>query len=236
MKKLLITMGCSWTQGEGIYSDESLAILRQTGSLPVRTQAQIELEQQYTWPTQLAQILNCDVINLAVGGGSNSGQAKRLIMGNLNTQSYDSIQVIWMLTESSRFSFYVNDLIREFQPQDHAYFFSKCSTAELELKKGYIGEVSTDRGEQLETEFYLKTVMHYCALKNYKFNYWFARNDWQINFDIKGAGNLEPNGYSAEEVIKRQVGEQGFAPCKHPNQLGYSIIARHVAQVLEKSL
>jgi hypothetical protein len=229
MKTLLITLGCSWTQGEGIYSPQVLEQFKKTRKLPDRTAEQIALEKQYAWPTQLAMIKGWDLVNLGVGGGSNSGQAKRLIMGNIQTHDYDRVIVMWMITESCRFSFYVHSELREFQPQDHPHFFAQCSPAELALKQAYIAEISTDVGEQLECEFYLKTVINYCKAMNYEFNYWYARDEWCLNTN-KLEGSIDES--SAERLIEQQVGHEGFSPCQHPNQLGYRIIAEHLAQLL----
>ena len=116
-KDLLITLGDSWTAGEGCYSDEDLADYN--NGIITRDQM---YDRGYasqgpgSWPDTLSTLLNMDLINLGVSGYSNSACAKRLINEHDidYKPQYDNVYVILLLSESSRISFYSNDEIQCF--------------------------------------------------------------------------------------------------------------------------
>jgi len=97
---LLITMGDSWTYGQG--SSNGLS-----------------------WGDYVSSALSYDFINLGIRGNSNSGAAKTLITKkheNLK-EKYDDVIVIFLLTDPIRFSFYSNTHIRNFSISHNEDFF-----------------------------------------------------------------------------------------------------------------
>ena len=110
-KKLLITMGCSHTEGLGCwnmhmnYPDGFDSTHRDYGNF-----MHINLERFHSngWPMRLGKKLGYDkVINLGLAGSSTSSQMKWFVLKytNKNYKNYD-VTVVWLLTESNRTSFY----------------------------------------------------------------------------------------------------------------------------------
>jgi hypothetical protein len=228
MRTLLIALGCSWTEGMGIYTEGQVKYW--DGALR-RDNWPLELMAQYSWPSQVARAKNWQVKNLGWSGGSNSGAAKRLIMANMATDQWDCVKVVWMLSGSNRFSFYKHDQIKDYN--------LGTKTTHPELLRAYVAEVSTDQGERLETEFYLKTVYHYCRSRGWEFNYWTCWEQYWCAHVIEGVPRehnlaLKLNKHTAKTVVRLAHEERGgmFAPCEHPNQKGYTEIADKLIKVL----
>ena len=228
MRTLLISLGCSWTEGMGIYTEGQVKYW----DGPLRKDNwPLGLIAEYSWPSQVARAKNWQVQNLGLSGGSNSGAAKRLIMGNIDTANYDCVKVIWLLSGSNRFSFYKYSEIKDFN--------LGSKSTHPEILRAYVAEVSTDQGERLETEFYLKTVYHYCKSRGWEFNYWTCWEQYWCSHVIEGVPrehNLAPklNYRTAKTVVRLADELKGnmFAPCNHPNQKGYAEIADQIISVV----
>jgi hypothetical protein len=111
-KKLLITLGCSHTEGLGCW-DMSInypplfnSIHRDFGNLMHINKSHFHGNG---WPNKLGKKLGFDkVINLGLAGSSQSSQMKNFVLkyGDMNHfEDYD-VLVVWLLTDSIRSSFY----------------------------------------------------------------------------------------------------------------------------------
>ena len=236
-KKLLITLGCSWTYGTGVYTAESLAEHAITKDFKKLQFTNLITCSHSSWPTQLSKILDYDLINLSIPGASNSGQAKALINGKYNPthfKKWDDVHVIMMLSGDNRFSFYKgkNDII-DMNPMniDSAW---GVESRRIFLKE--YAKLMTDAGVEQETLFYIKCVENYCQANNFKFNYTSA---WELIPTEFTSSNLnEKLGWgqnSAEWRIKQEhpdILDWGMSFCGHPNIDGYALIAKELARVL----
>lgn len=115
-KNLLISIGCSWTSGEGGWTKEfTEKYCKQRNDLPNEMVDMVDkMEYQNSWPCILANSLlpNFDVINLGARGIGNKAAVKYLtlcgnhhIRENLNRKKYDKVIVIFMLSGSERFDY-----------------------------------------------------------------------------------------------------------------------------------
>jgi hypothetical protein len=216
-KKLLITLGCSWTYGIGVPTAGPWG--------------------QGAWPTQLSKMLDCDLINLSIPGASNSGQAKALINGKYDPadfKKWGDVHVIMMLSGDNRFSFYKgkNDIV-DMNPTN------VNSGWAVESRRSFLKEYATlmtDSGVEQETLFYIKCVENYCQANNFKFNYTSA---WEPMPTESTASSLnEKLGWGQNSAAWRiqqehpDIPDWGMSPCGHPNIDGYSLIAKELARVL----
>lgn len=123
--KLLITLGCSYTSGIGT-SDP----------------------YHHMWPRQLGIKLGFDkLINLGKAGASNSGCIKRFnkMVNNFPLNDYD-ILVIFLMTEPSRFSFFIDNEVMDY----------RVNVEELNSLQDCI----------LEQKFYVDILESMCKLHN----------------------------------------------------------------------
>jgi hypothetical protein len=244
-ENLLITIGDSWTEGVGCYDTEYLL---------KHTSGQVTAEELYkesrkrksffknSWPMILSQKLDYDLLNMGLGGSSNSGAAKRLIytQSPQNTLysinrieefklAYKKITIIWMLTEDMRFSFYSDKNVTDYQ-----------SWGDNPIYNLYIEKVNVcDEDGYFETIFYLEAVRHYCISQG--FNFFYCSGFSNIK-NIMKYYNTENNIHNYTEYTQYsdmlretkffEAPQDVWAFCKHPNELGYKIIADNLYNIL----
>jgi len=234
---LLITLGCSWTSGVGSYD---------TGCLEQFKRGEISHDELYatsyyngsfykgSWPKFLAELLNYDLINLGTSGDSNSASAKRLILECDETQTFKSLRgfykqitVLWLLTETSRFSFYSNRQLTSFNNNHSGKIFMD-----------YINEVyKNEQDGNLETKFYLKSVESYCNSNAFDFIYGSA---FVANSALK-------NLYDSDKNVHQYLDKPAMADyldfsdsnivshCFHPTLEGYKIIANMLFKTITEN-
>jgi hypothetical protein len=235
-KKLLITLGCSFTEGVGCYNP---TLLDETGT-PIDSESvyNSSLERFHTlgWPAKLQKKLQYDCLwNLGRGAASNSENVKRwfeIFSTESITDEYD-VLVIWLVTFSGRISFYKEGKIRSILPTnnltDLTYIFYNSYISFLE--SGANKNTNTDRDMILEASFYLNVISTICKLSNYKFLYINCSNTEgeQLDTLVQSPHSLNstykrlyPNHNS---VLDRDGSKQNTSFCGHPNEHGYEIIA-----------
>ena len=238
-KDLLITLGDSWTAGEGCYSDEDLADYN--NGIITREQMNhrgYASQGPGSWPDTLSTLLNMDLINLGVSGYSNSACAKRLINEHDidYKPQYDNVYVILLLSESSRISFYSNDKIKSFS----------MGSIDLDTKSMMFSYISTVRkshnDSDRETMFFLKSLYYYCVAKGYKFFYGSAfSNITDINrlFNLPTQNfhtYIKPTSFCSMllDISKSNKKDSKLFSkiCGHPNKFGYEIIAKTMYDIL----
>ena len=106
--KLLITLGCSYTEGVGCYdpsvlNDEKLPLGVGRG-FEVYTKS-LDRFHNFGWPSRLQKKLQYDSLwNIGHGGASNSETAKRWmeLFGDKNLSEEYDVLVLWMVTYAER--------------------------------------------------------------------------------------------------------------------------------------
>ena len=113
-KKLLITLGCSFTEGVGAYDLNKIPSVHRPNNIGndfvvERYKLYRPRFHMHSWSRYLQKSLNYDVlINLGLGGSSDSNAIKRFIevfYENSLSENYD-VLVVWGLTFPERISFY----------------------------------------------------------------------------------------------------------------------------------
>ena len=233
---LLITIGDSWTAGHGVYTDEQYKQYTNNGGH--LTGLRLDLQQESfsgSYPSQLASLLNYDLINLGIAGCSNSASAKRLLnhFDNNYKNKYKKVIVIWMLTDPNRISFYSDNCIKSWSydhaPISNAYF--------KDVWKGF-------SDGWLETAFYLKTVYNFCQVNGYLFFYgtgWTVIENKvhtvNINIDQCNLNNMLLIDKFETMLQENNTNKDLFSPiCQHPNKKGYKLIAEKIFSVIKEQI
>jgi hypothetical protein len=233
-KKLLITLGCSFTEGMGCYDMEVLPEGAHIYSWDLMSQAEIDYQRnrfhELGWPVSLGKKLGYDkVINLGFGGGSTSGNMKQF-MEHYWDENFDEYEVLvlWWLPSAHRMSFYSEDIIHHVIPpgpdedprEDDPYY---------RLGREYVRFIENfPEDTYLEQIFYLKLMINHCRYKGFKF-IWYADNHHidQKHFDEYPA---KENWIGVDsESMNQYVYENPnwVSPvCNHPNEFGYEEIAK----------
>jgi hypothetical protein len=233
-KKLLITMGCSMTEGDGCYDYNINPGMVLYGELPLRERL-ITLERfhKYGWPNLVGKEVGFNkVINLGKGGSSNCLQLKlfvdKIVSKIQNLQREYDVYLIWMMTEASRFSFYTDNSIMKFQPSavgkkpyshkmDHAYL--------MDLPEVKVGPI--------------REQVHLMKLAQFMFDslgikYVFTSCTEQFN-DVysyfKSPNFLSPEPHFIELPLKSELFSR---ICYHPNEEGYKLMAKGIIWLLKK--
>ena len=226
-KKLLITLGCSFTEGVGCWDVESLPKnFSNDGSVNYGTVKEKNRPRFHKlgWPNRLGKKLGYDkVINLGLGGSSTSGQAKWFFTQYLNKDFSDwDVLVVWLMTEPSRISFYKNtEIVNQ---------MSNPANSENYAFDGYIkflSDSNTFREDLvLEQLFYRNIIKTICEQKSYNF----------LTFNLHSEAHnhifhrFNPNDktYSPIHVDPAAPDEYFSKICQHWNELGYEYVATNM--------
>lgn len=237
--KLLITLGCSWTEGIGCYepqmnynTNELISPIQITNLREKYYKYNSKNFHKYSWPNIVGRKLGFDkVINLGMGGSSNSSHIKILFnyLEKKKLDNYD-VLVLWLMTEPTRFSFYVNCNIKSYQPS-----YPKSSQIAVEYLKE-IGRLDLD--PILEQIFYIKTLENFC--ENNSFGC--ILSSWHETFTIlhelyKTKNYLYPNVKLMIPPFDKD--ENGYlinySFCSHPNKNGYEWIANEMVNGIKEN-
>ena len=205
--KLLITLGCSWTEGIGTKD-------------PIKS----------SWPRKLGELLGFDkVINLGKAGSSNSGQIK-LFYEYLYSNSFSEYEVLvlFYMTEPSRFSFYSEGEIKNFMiTQDWNLH---------PLEREYLNIVNDiEIDPTLEQVFYTRTLEQSCKTNNFDLIVTSWVGVYHLFFKLYGNNkiNLFRNPSPVLPPIDKDI--TYYAPCSHPNEKGYEWIANEMVKGIKEN-
>lgn len=240
--KVLITMGCSFTEGVGCY-DYTGVSKKQIEKYKKSTfdnnfySNNLDNFLKGSWGSQLQEMLGVSTFyNLALGGDSNSGQSKRLYdnIDKLDLEDKD-VLVLFLMTYPHRFSFYNQGL-----PQTVAFNNDPKYPHSNKLVEGYVEMISGEEGENYdfnvicEQFYYLRTVTEFCKNRNFKFGWANVQHgclnimypmlsDYEKNTLLKN----QINGYSFIEDLlnKENYTDLMSLICGHPNEKGYRKVA-----------
>lgn len=225
-ENLLITIGDSYTAGVGVYTSNQVQDYRDG----VKTKNDLFVETVKTcgagsYPAYLADLMDYDLINLGIAGGSNSASIKRLInhYDNNYIEQYNNVVVIWLLTDPARISFYSGGHVSSYVGNNDS------------VRLSYIKDVlKSDLDAELETKFYLQTAFYFCKAREYKFFYGTAfYNISSINQIINHPASNLNNMLGIEQFATLVPGEC-ISLCGHPDTQGYKLIAERIFSAIKK--
>jgi len=237
-KKLLITMGCSFTEGMGCYDEKlqkKLNISKGEGLvLPWSSNYnKLFLDSkpsfhEHGWPVKVGKMLGYDnLINLGLSGSSTSGQVKLFMekFSTINFSEYDCVNIIWMLTDPSRFSFYLHYINRDFHP----------GLGDEGISKEYLKMVDSINFDfTLEQIFYIKVMEQICKGNDIKLliTHWDGDMFDELNKMYNSNSYMKttssfPIDFSRYPSLRSNL-------CAHPNKLGYEHVATKMVDVIKK--
>jgi len=232
-KKLLITLGCSYTEGVGCYGD----IDPNDENLTKNDESILtDRYHRYGWPLSLAKKLRYDkLINLGIRGSSTSGQIKKFfeIYYKEEFEDYD-VTVIWLLSQPTRISFYSHGLITNLQPYlpikglEHLAAKESIATSYID----FIEDIDTD--PILEQIFFIKCMEQYCENKNHSLLLIHTEllADSLLKYYHPSNYYLSPNPFSVLDDLDT---ETDYAVCHHPNEHGYEKISKNIFKLIENN-
>jgi hypothetical protein len=238
-KKLLITLGCSFTEGVGCYNPE-LVLKLKAGIIDRSELEDLSFDRFHanSWPPRLQKKLNYDhLINIGKGGSGESYQFKRFIeeFGGQDLSEEYEVLVCWLQQPPGRLSFYRAGLLTTIHPSNPKPFYD-----EDYLGKAYamfIREIDLDMC--LEQVMHIKAIRDICVGRKYKFLIFpgFMTKDYVAHLskflDVpedmskyyhtlhESNGNLLPQLNSMKSLI-----------CDHPNEKGYEFIAHNMFKII----
>lgn len=223
--KLLITMGCSFTEGEGCYD---------FSSLPKNVKLDYNFTEKYPdlfynlllqnkqrfhengWPNKLGKKLNYDrVINLGLSGSSTSGQLKVFMekYGDEQFEDYD-VLLLWLLIDPSRFSFYSDMKV----VNHHSGNLDDITEEYIKNMQDIIID------PLLEQMFYVKIMSKICKLN--KWTFYFSHLETYVQKYIPKF-NMQDHFISGNIDSGLESDLHNSPICGHPNENGYEIIANN---------
>lgn len=227
-RKLLITLGCSLTEGVGCYDTSLLPKNpKQDDFHDVRLEKHSKRFLKYGWPNRLGNYLNYDlVINMGTAGIGPGGNVKdfiskwkdgeRKIKENEIVLSDYDVLLYWWIPAPNRYSFYFHGELET----EHIGQSDSNLSKEL-LKKMYDYKIDMI----LETQFYLNVLELFCTHHNIKL-IWTTTEDYvQDNLQKENFSGIDFDEIEKFEFNGEDLYDKYHAFCKHPNEKGYEIIA-----------
>lgn len=241
--KLLITLGCSYTEGVGCYDIDEVKNLYSKGINPRLNRNFYEDSRarfhEYGWPVNLQKHLKYNkLINLGLAGTSNSHHLKRFIeeFSDINLSLEYDVLVIWFMTFPARISFYSDGMSKSVVSHPHPNEEVKTKI----LREGYFSFITDEVFDPvLEQLFYLKTLKTICD--GFGYNFLYVNADYVTNLLLE---QLYPTPYNLNTSLK-ELGCNTFLEhisnplhhsvlrCHHPNELGYKIIAEKMFAIIQ---
>jgi hypothetical protein len=227
-KRLLITMGCSWTEGVGCY-DYSKIMNRKNPIEFSESEHRYQTNRfhQLGWPNRLGKKLGYDkVINLGLGGSSNSTHVKLFVERILPMDLSEwEVLVIWMMTEPTRFSFY-NGLVNfDYTPS--------INVKKTPLETAYLQEIDLPLYSSLYDQiFYMKLMEQICENNGYDLLF----TSW--NNSSQGLYKIYPSDKYIHKKwvdINPRKSSHFSSICGHPNEKGYEWIANRLIEGINKN-
>jgi len=180
MKKIVVGLGCSWTQGEGGYTDAIWKYYKGKINLPMdKSMHLIPIEQENSWVNVLCRDYLTDYtpVNLGQRGIGNRGSAKSLYLTNINWDEVEDGYVIFMLSGFERFDFFDqhwNDKVKcgpnKLKESAHYNFqtmwphLGNCEQWDM-----YAKHIYSEESTSIETLCNILDVQTFCKAHNLKF-------------------------------------------------------------------
>jgi len=229
-KKLLITMGCSVTQGYGswdysIVPDNKKIWKYDYADITSYEKLHLDIFLKNSWPYKLQRLIKFDkLINFGINGSSASHQVKAFTESLIDEyfEEYD-VTLIWLVTFSDRISFYNGGKLESYN-----------SYSSTNLYKEYINEIGwLETDIRLEMLSYIKIIYEISNSRNW--NFIFSTLDLYDGEFIKQyyPKSISENiyipdfGYKIFRMVQSNP-ELKSKICDHPKELGYSEIANKI--------
>lgn len=211
-KKLLITLGCSFTEGVGAYDLNKVPSIHSLNNIKEdfvvdRYKLYKPRFHEQSWSRFLQKSLNYDeLINLGLGGSSDSNAIKRFIEvfdENSLSEEYD-VLVIWGLTFPERISFYRKGRNASILPN---YKHNDVNHYALGLSYSNFTQDNI-LDHFLEQIFHVKTMRNLCD--RYRFNFlYFSMFNFRTNISINLA-DLHTKYFSHDEYLNSYLPDTNF--------------------------
>lgn len=234
--KVLITLGCSHTEGVGSYdlsdvSDKEIHRMKAQGYVPIPFyQENLDNFLKGSWGSHLQEKIGASTFyNVGLGGDSNSGQAKLFYdaVELLDLESKD-VLVVFLMTYSHRFSYYKNGIpatVPFGEDSPHIKEYLKFISPDVEFNT------------LCEQYFYLRTVTNLCKTKGFKFC--IARVESEGDLYELLTDDLKKS-FINEDIFQRYTNESDYPHfqskvCAHLNSDGYNEVAtQFFTRILKK--
>jgi len=251
-KKLLITMGCSYTEGVGCYDMEYINEMKKkhpeyddiTRHFDVYENSKRRFREN-GWPANLQKKLNYDVlINIGKRATANSHHLKSFVekYGDKNLSDEYDVLVVWLMTHPSRFSFYNQNMVRTILNN-----FISGDSATDNLSDALVNWVKDPHNDFLLEQLHaVRTMKLFCDRFNYKFLFaslseyasdFFDKvypeiQEYNLDYHTKRIGG---NGARLLPPDRDEFPEYWATICFHPNELGYEIIAQNMYYIIQNT-
>jgi hypothetical protein len=244
-KKLLITLGCSFTEGVGCYDPELVTQCSDQSELKKKSLDRFHSEG---WPPKLQQKIKYDkLINLGKEGTGESFHLKRFIeeFGEINLVEEYDVLIVWMTSPPGRLSFYVDGSLCSIL-SNWNYMYDKPLQDMSHAYAQLIENVELD--PILEQAFYIKTLKEICNGKGYDLLIFPTGNSKLMIRDTQGSNNnilnitenmsfYYANGQLSEiyhEILPLDIPRyQSILKCNHPNEDGYELVAQRMLEIIK---
>lgn len=226
-KKLLITIGDSYTEGVGCYDEIYLNLDFNT----LTTHGYIESINrfhEFGYPNELGRLLNYDkVINLGLGGSAPLSNVKYFFERHLH-QDYSDYEVFifWLIPSFFRTSFYFKGRIISKMP-----IGSVTDDFDKEYIKKLMEDGSPELNVTLETVFGIKIMELISKFKNY--NFLFTIVDMPLENTLQKVYKSN-NFISNFNVFDGLDKKDDYSICFHPNEKGYKKVAKNIYDRIQK--
>ena len=242
-KKLLITLGCSWTEGYGCYDETTIPDKVKKNQKVSDWKQLTDIQEnnfdrfhEYGWPVLLAKKLGYHkLINMGFGGSSTSGQLKRYYDSYYNEKFEDyDVTIIWFLTHPTRFSFYSQCAIYDIMPGvrelNNINHVEQSDFSQKYLEYIHDWQIDTT----LEQLFHIKSMEQLCENRNFKLllTHSDIKSDALLKYYHDSSNYLNPIPQSILYSLNPYK-EQSYL-CNHPNEKGYSKIAKEMYRLITK--
>jgi hypothetical protein len=243
-EKILITMGCSLTEGLGCYDleriDPTEIVESNKRGYPLLNNTEYSYQRNLFhkngWPIILAKKLGFDrLINLGLASSSQSGSVKQFVEKYLDTNfSEQEVFIIWMISMPERFSFYNGHKIQTYLPTTE-------KGIRVDLEKSWIKEIKdVPYDSNYETIFYIRIMEQICQNKNYSLliTSWVHNLMTKLNKIYQSKNYIQPINFQPWDVtnMKKFTSDHySGMGCGHPNKDGYKLIAENLYEIILKN-
>jgi len=209
-RKLMIGLGCSWTQGEGGYTEEIWKQYDYRVNKPMHESVHlIPMENENSWVNVLCKeyFPDHEPINLGQRGIGNRGAAKTLYLTNIDWSQAAGSTVIYLLSGLERFDFFRQHPIDFISLEaEHKFQQSYKATNHYnfntmwphhghgnKLWDAYFEMVYSENQTAMETYSNIMEVQTFCKAHNLKFIFASAFDGRARHFISQGGPNLVDN-------------------------------------------
>ena len=216
--RLLITMGCSFTEGVGCFDYSILEkdVSEYTeGDKEYVHNNSLRYMLNNSWGSQLQEMLNYEsFLNLGKGNASNSESAKLLFDKYYdNYFSQYEVLVIWLMSYSHRLSYYSGG---------HPKIYSHNNIIHDEVSK-----IQSNLDAGLEDLFYLRAVQSHADSKGWKFLFSHVEGE-TLKVFRKYYKHQIPRFIDLKLFTSGLPPEKTSKICPHPNEIGYRDLATNI--------